>query len=227
MPNIMLINGNTKNSGFIHGALDVIAAHLEAKGAAVSRLELREKQINDCLGCFNCLKTGECLLDDDIRQIVPAMLAADGLVVGSPVRNGNLTALYKRFYERITYRLGFPLLLEDKHILALSCVGYMSGKKINKKYLGLQDVFHARLSGFSFYSVGIPTRLTPESVAGRLKAAAEKLLADIQNGKKRGLLDNLAFTLDRVMLKKIVLKKNPEQYANVIRLWREKGYYKD
>jgi len=222
---ILIINGNTKNSGFIHGALNIIAARLEEKGAAVNRLDLRDKNINDCLGCFNCLKTGECQLSDDMEEIIPAMLAADGFVVGSPVRNGNVTALYKRFYERITYRLGFPLLLADKHTLAVSCVGYMTGKKINKKFLGLQDVFRTRLSGFLFFSVGLPTRLTPESAEGRLKAAADKLLADIKNGRKRGLKDNLAFVLDRAVIRNFMLKKNPAQYANVIRHWREKGYY--
>ena len=224
-PNILIINGNPKKTGFINSSLNIIAQRLEEKGAGVARLDLRDKDIKDCVGCFNCLKTGECPLTDDMDQIVEKMLVADGFVVGSPVRNGNVTGLYKRFYERITYRLGFPFLLEHKHTLAISCVGYMTGKKINRKFLGLQDIFYTRLSNFLFFSVGIPTKLTPESMTPKFQAAADKLLTEIKGNKKRSLKDTVKFVMDRMTVKKFMMKKNPEQYANVIRHWQEKGYY--
>ena len=73
------------------------------------------------------------MLADDMNHIIQTMMEADGFVVGSPVRNGLTTACYKRFCERISYLLGFSLLLEDKYTLAISCVGYMGGKKVIKQ----------------------------------------------------------------------------------------------
>jgi multimeric flavodoxin WrbA len=143
---ILVINGNVKTDGFIAGALNLVQDHLIAKGVQVTSLRLADADIQDCRGCFNCLKTGVCTLKDDMNEIAERMLNADGFVIGSPVRNGSTTACYKRFYERITYRLGFPLLIADKYTLAISSVGFMGGKSINREFLGLQDVFQTELS---------------------------------------------------------------------------------
>jgi len=161
---VLVINGNPKKGGFIAGVLDIISSYLKARDIEVQYLRLADAQITDCTGCFHCLKTGTCVLADDMNHIIQTMMEADGFVVGSPVRNGLTTACYKRFCERISYLLGFSLLLEDKYTLAISCVGYMGGKKVNKRLVGLQDVFRTRLSDFIFYKVGIPTKIQPADI---------------------------------------------------------------
>jgi multimeric flavodoxin WrbA len=223
---ILIINGNVKADGFIAGALGLIQDRLIAKGVEVSSLRLADAEIQDCRGCFNCLKTGACIINDDMQEIIERMLSADGYVIGSPVRNGSTTACYKRFYERITYRLGFPLLISDKHTLALSSVGFMGGKSINRKFLGLQDVFQTQLSDFLFFKVGLPTKLEPGQVKDKLVHSADRLIANIQSGNQRLILNRIATALDRFILRRFVLMKSPDQYAFVIKCWREKGYMK-
>jgi len=223
---ILIINGNVKTDGFIAGALNLIQDHLVAKGVQVSSLRLADADIQDCRGCFNCLKTGVCILNDDMKEITARMLDADGFVIGSPVRNGSTTACYKRFYERITYRLGFPLLIADKYTLAISSVAYMGGKSINRKFLGLQDVCHTRLSDFLFFKVGLPTKLEPEQVKDKLERAADKLMRNIQSGKQRPVFNRFATALDRFSMRRFMFMKSPDQYAFVIKSWREKGYMK-
>lgn len=221
---IVTINGNTKQGGFIAGALSIISTYLEKNGAEIERIFLHEADIKDCIGCFSCLKTGRCVTDDDMTHITESMISADGFVIGSPVRNGLITSCYKRFIERITYTLGFTLLLEDKYTLAISSVGYMGGRKINKQLLGLQNVFHTRLSSFLFYSVGIPSKLEPSDIRLQLERAAGKLIADINTHTPRRLFDRIAFAIDRTAMRKMMFEKNPDVYANVIKCWREKGY---
>ena len=149
---------------------------------------------------------------------------ADGFVVGSPVRNTLTTACYKRFYERITYLLGFPLFLEDKYTLAISSVGVAGGKKVNKQFVGLQDICHTRLSDFIFCRVGIPTKIQPSDIQKRLEGAAEKLIGDIKNRCKRGLSNQISFKLQRTIMRKFIFEKNPEPYTFVIDRWKQKGY---
>ncbi len=221
---IMVVNGNPKEGGFIAGSLDIVAAHLAENGAQVDRLNLREANIGDCRGCFACLRTGRCVLRDDMDDIVERMRRADGFVVGAPVRNANVTALYKRFYERISYTLGFPLHLEEKYTLALSCVGMMGGKKIARNLLGLQDIIHTRLSGFLFRAVGIPAKIEPASLRPELTRAADKLLADIRAQRPRSFGQRAAYALDRAVMRKFVFARNPEQYAAVVESYREKNY---
>ena len=61
-----------------------------------------------------------------MRVLAIYIRAADGLVVGASVRNGYFPALTKRFYERITYILGFGRDLRGKHVLAVGAVGLAS-----------------------------------------------------------------------------------------------------
>lgn len=221
---ILTLNGSPSMNGFSTGTLDMIATHLETQGAVVESIRLADRDIGDCRGCFSCLKTGVCVLKDDMTQIIDALLAADGYVIASPVRNGHVTACYKRFYERITYTLGFPLLLEDKHCLGLSSVGYMGGRSANKRLLCLQDVFHARSSGFLFFSVGIRPALPPSHFRKQLESGANRLMADIRSRRRRQLSDRITFGGERWVMKTFMFRKHPDVYANVLSCWRQKGY---
>lgn len=221
---VLVINGNTKKDGFIAGALAIVADRLAAKGVEVVHLRLAEARIQDCLGCFRCLKTGTCVIDDDMARITRQMLDADGFVVGSPVRNGLTTACYKRFYERITYTVGFPLLIEDKHTLAICSVGVAGGKAANKKLLGLQDVFRTRLSDFLFFRVGFPATRRPEDVRDRLEHAADRLMRNIESRAPKSLLARASAAIDRAVVRRFILRNSPEQFAFLIARWKEKGY---
>jgi len=221
---ILVINGNTKKGGFTSDALSIISSYLESQAIEVQNIRLCDANIKDCIGCFHCLRTGNCVLKDDLVDIIQAMLQADGFVIGSPVRNGLITACYKRFYERITYTLGFTLLLEDKYTLAISSVGYLGGKKVNKNLLGLQDLFHTTLSDFIFCKVGIPPKMTADDVRIRLENGVKKFVLDINKRSSKGFVKQMLLYVERIIMKKIMFEKNPEQYANVLKCWREKGY---
>ena len=61
-----------------------------AKGAwgtdnQVETIYLREKQVGFCKGCFACLKSGHCIIQDDAVEIVAKMHDADVLVFVTPV----------------------------------------------------------------------------------------------------------------------------------------------
>lgn len=221
---IMVIDGDPRKGGFVPGCLAIISAVLTARGAETQTVRLADRNIRDCVGCFQCLKTGECAIADDMTGIIAQMRSADGFVIGSPVRNGLTTACYKRFLERITFTLGFPLALEDKYTLAVGSVGFMGGKGVCKANLGLQGPFHSRLSGFVFHAVGMPPKLTPEGLRPELERAAGQLMRDIETRRPRGIVDRFQFAVDRLAVGRLMLKKQPETYANVIKCWKDKDY---
>ncbi len=221
---IAVINGSPKSSGFTHEVLDIAANHLRGKDVRVDYVKLGERNILDCIGCFNCLKTGYCVLDDDLRSIIDVMLESDGFVVGSPVRNGLITACYKRFIERITYILGFTLALEDKCTMGVASVGFAGGRSVSKRFCCLQGVFHTRLSSFIFAHVGIPAKKNPGKMESLLLQGADKLIHDISSQRARSLMGRMSFSIDKAVMRRFVFEKNPEVYQNVIRNWRSKGY---
>lgn len=221
---VTVINGNPKPGGFTQKALDTVVSHLREKDITVDSIRLADKRILDCVGCFTCLKTGKCVIDDDVESIIQTMLESDGFVVGSPVRNAYITACFKRFIERITYILGFTLALENKYTIGIASVGYLGGKSASRKFCCLQGIFHTHLSDFVFCSVGIPARLNSVNIERRLLKAADKLIQDISNRRERPLHDKISFLIDRAIVRKFMLERHPEVYANVINCWKSKGY---
>ncbi|RJP44112.1 MAG: flavodoxin family protein [Desulfobacteraceae bacterium] len=221
---ILVINGNPKKSGFIADATELVVNRLSVQGVEASLVMLGDARIQDCVGCFQCLKTGNCAIKDDMDDIVSKMLQTDGYVMISAVRNSDVTACYKRFYERITYRLGFPLLLENKHTLAISAVGYMGGKSVNRRLLGLQDVCNTSLSGHLHFAVGIPARPMDHKIRARITSAVDRLVEDIRTRKDRSIARKASYALDRFVLKRFVFRSREDVYANVLRHWKDKGY---
>ncbi len=221
---ILVVNGNPKKTGFLAAATELAVERLSGQGVEAPLVALGDAHIQDCTGCFQCLKTGKCSIGDDMDGIVSHMLEADGYVMISAVRNADVTACYKRFYERITYRLGFPLLLEDKYTLAISAVGYMSGKSANRRLLGLQDVCNTHLSGHLHMAVGIPAKPMDEKRIARIESAVDRLVADVRSRKDRSAARKAAFALDRFIMKRFIFRGREDLYANVVRHWKDKGY---
>jgi len=222
---IMAIYGNPKQGGFVHGCVDAVADHLESRGAEVDRLRLAEANIQDCTGCFACLKTGRCVIDDSINAIVGRIRAADGLICGASVRNGNVGAMFKRFYERITYTIIFTGDVTDKYVLGISAVGFAGGRKLTRRIVAMEEM-GARTVDHLYFRTGIPTKKTVEDVRGGLIAAADKLHKHIETQRSPGLGWKLKRWFDQVTVSKCMFRKHPEVYANVIRCWRERGWMK-
>jgi len=222
---IMAVYGNPKAGGFVHGCVDAIAERLESRGAEIDRLRLVEANIQDCTGCFKCLATGQCAIDDGMGAIVERIRAADGLVCGASVRNSNVGAMFKRFYERITYTIIFTGDVTDKYVLGVSAVGMATGKKLTRKIVAMEEM-GARTVDHLFFKTGIPTKKTVDDVRGRLIAAADKLYDHIATQRSPGLGWRFKRWLDQVVVSRFMFKKNPDLYANVIRCWRQRGWIK-
>ena len=219
------IYGNPKDGGFVHGCMDAIAKRLEERDVVVERLHLREQGILDCTGCFTCLRTGSCVLDDPMNGICERMRQADGYVIGCSVRNGYATALYKKFYERITYPLIFTGDMTGKFVLSVSAVGKMGGRGATSKLLGLAGTgaYHA---GGLFFHTGIPTRLTVDAARVGLERAADRFLERYGAGWRPGPLWRLARRVDHFVMKRLLFAKSPETYRHVIECYRRRGWMK-
>ncbi len=98
------------------GNTDILSrAWLEAfeeAGGQVDFVPLVRRRISPCLECGGCDETGECILDDDMREIYPLMAEAELIIVASPIFFYNITAYTQALVERsqafwvAKYRLG-------------------------------------------------------------------------------------------------------------------------
>jgi len=77
-----------------------------AEGAGTEMLEITRLHIEPCVACDRCHLVGtcaqkDCAQKDDFQQTFDAIIAADGLVLGSPVYIYQVTAQLKNWIDRL------------------------------------------------------------------------------------------------------------------------------
>ena len=72
------------------------------KGAEIRLVNLRELNINACLGCEGCKKhLGKCVQKDDLTPLLQEMAAYDAIVLGTPVYWYHACAQFKMLVDRL------------------------------------------------------------------------------------------------------------------------------
>lgn len=97
----VVLDGRVDDRG--HDVLAAVMAHLDGAGFGVEAIALREREIAPCLGCFGCwIKTpGECVIDDDGREVARAVARCEVLVYFTPVTFGGVSSELKKALDRL------------------------------------------------------------------------------------------------------------------------------
>lgn len=86
-------NSDTLSDEFLRGASDA--------GHTVEKIFLRDKTINYCTGCSTCSLQGKsCPQKDDMPEILDKMIAADIIVMATPVYFYTMSAQMKTLIDR-------------------------------------------------------------------------------------------------------------------------------
>ena len=110
---VVAILGSYRKGGVTESAVEAVLEGARRKGAITQTIRLSENPIEFCTNCRLCTQTpGEerfkCAQDDDLEEILSAVEAADAVVLGSPVNYYNVTALFRRFEERLLGYVYWP-----------------------------------------------------------------------------------------------------------------------
>lgn len=98
---ILAINGSHRAGKSTTDLLETTLDAARELGCEVELVELTEVQIDFCTGCNACLREPSCsITGDDMDALGEKILAADGLLLGSPVYWMNVTARMKNFMDR-------------------------------------------------------------------------------------------------------------------------------
>ncbi len=85
----------------------------EAVGLTTELVHLGKMNIAPCKVCDKCQKEERCVQEDDFQQVAEKLAGAQGVVVGSPVYFGGVSAQLKAFMDRTRY-LRRKEVLKDK-----------------------------------------------------------------------------------------------------------------
>lgn len=103
---IAVITGSPHKAGTSALLADKFIEGAEAKGHEVFRFNAAFKDIHACTGCNACEMDGPCIFKDDIeRELMPQLLAADLIVLLTPLYYYDMSAQLKTVIDRMHGRL--------------------------------------------------------------------------------------------------------------------------
>ena len=97
--NVLIISGSPRKNGNSEMLCDAFAAGAAAAGKNVEKISLAGKKIGFCTACYAC-HGGECPQKDDAPAIIQKMLAADVIVLATPVYFFTMCAQLKALIDR-------------------------------------------------------------------------------------------------------------------------------
>ncbi len=97
---VLGISGSPRKGGNTDILVKEALKSAEENGADTEFVGLAGKEIKGCIACSDCGKKAKCVIDDDMQEIYPKMVAADAIVLGSPVYFGTVTAQTKALIDR-------------------------------------------------------------------------------------------------------------------------------
>ncbi len=103
---VVAIVGSYRRGGITDQAVDAVLEGARENGAKTETLRLTEKHVEFCTNCRKCMEPpgeerGKCVQQDDLEPMLAEIEAADAVVLASPVNDYNVTAIFRRFMERL------------------------------------------------------------------------------------------------------------------------------
>ena len=104
---VLLLNGSPHTNGNTALALAELEKTFAACGVEAELIQVGSKPLRGCLACDYCYEHDRCVMDDLVNETAPKFLAADGLVVASPVYYASANATLIAFLDRLFYSTEF------------------------------------------------------------------------------------------------------------------------
>lgn len=100
--NILIISSSPRKRANSDMLCDEFIQGAREAGHAVEKIRLADSHINYCTGCCTCIgKPGSCVQNDDVNGILEKIIAADVLVLASPVYFHSFNGHMKTFMDRV------------------------------------------------------------------------------------------------------------------------------
>jgi len=103
---VLILSASPRKGGNSDLLCDQFLRGAKEAGNQAEKIFLRDKKINYCTGCGTCFNTGKCVQKDDMAGVLDKMVAADVIVMATPVyfytMNGQMKTLIDRTCPRYT-----------------------------------------------------------------------------------------------------------------------------
>ncbi|NLH46012.1 MAG: flavodoxin family protein [Acholeplasmataceae bacterium] len=96
----LILSSSPRRGGNSDILCDQFMLGAQEAGNQAEKIFLKDKNINYCLGCGACQKTGSCVQNDDMDEILDKLVEADVIVMATPVYFYSMCAQMKTLIDR-------------------------------------------------------------------------------------------------------------------------------
>ncbi|MCR4871212.1 MAG: flavodoxin family protein [Atopobiaceae bacterium] len=108
MKKIVAVNASPRNKWNTAQLVREAAAGAQEAGAEVEIVDLYKLDpFTGCRSCFHCKLEkyeGTCVIKDGLKDLLTKIREADGLILGSPIYFGDLSAGFRALFERLCFQ---------------------------------------------------------------------------------------------------------------------------
>ena len=101
---VLILSGSPRRGGNSDILCDEFARGAREAGHTVEKIRISDTAIRYCTGCGSCNTTHTCMIQDDMAGILHKILAADIIVMASPVYFYTIDAQIKTLIDRTVPR---------------------------------------------------------------------------------------------------------------------------
>lgn len=186
----LFINGSPHVNGCTKRGLQEVEKVLKENGIETEWIEVGNKDIRGCIGCYYCRTHNKCVFNDIVNESAPKFEEADALIVGTPVYyagpNGQLHSFLDRFF--FSTATAFPKTMK------------VGATVVSSRRAGSTSAFDDINKYFSISSMPIAPSTYWNEVHGFSPEDVEKDLEGLQT--MRNLGKNIAFLLRAIKAQK-------------------------
>ena len=189
---VTAVIGSYRKGGIIDSAVDALLAGARQEGAETAKIYLIDRRIEFCTNCRNCMqeegsRRGSCPATDEMDSILDELERSDAIVLASPTNFGTVTAVMKRFIERLACYAYWPWGMNSPHmrikrkekpaVVVASSAAPSFLARIATQVVGLlkkaADTMGRRTIGVLF--VGLAAQQPQQALGGRTVEKAHRL----------------------------------------------------
>ncbi len=203
---VLIINGSPHSAGNTATAIAELEKVFEAEGVEAEVVQVGDKVVRGCVGCYACSKLGRCAFDDIVNEVATKFEACDGMIVAGPVYYASPNGTLVSFLDRLFYSTGFDKTMKVGASVAVARRG------------GCSAAFDGMNKYFAICGMPIATSQYWNSVHGKAPGEAAEDREGLQT--MRTLARNMVFLMKSIALGKEKLglpEKEQKEATNFIR----------
>lgn len=97
---VLILSSSPRRGGNSDMLCDQFMLGAQEAGNQTEKIFLKDKNINYCMGCGACQKSGSCVQKDDMNEILDKLVEADVIVMATPVYFYSMSAQMKTLIDR-------------------------------------------------------------------------------------------------------------------------------